>query len=231
LSNKNWTIAFDADDTLWHNERGFKLTQNRFSELLAEFTSRDGLQDRLLSAERRNLGIYGFGVKGFVLSMVETAIEVTDGAVPTDVIAELLSMGRDMLSDPVELMPGVRGAIEQLRQTAEIVLITKGDLLDQERKLAQSGLGDLFDAVEIVSDKTADVYARIFARHDTAHQMMVGNSVRSDVIPAIEAGAWGVHVPHELTWGYEHADAPVTHRRFREIFTLRELPDLVATLN
>ncbi|AGI73579.1 haloacid dehalogenase-like protein [Octadecabacter arcticus 238] len=231
MSNKNWTIAFDADDTLWHNERGFKLTKNSFSELLAEFTSRDGLQDRLLSAERRNLGIYGFGVKGFVLSMVETAIEVTDGAVPTDVIAELLSMGRDMLSDPVELMPGVRGAIEQLRQTAEIVLITKGDLLDQERKLAQSGLGDLFDAVEIVSDKTADVYARIFARHDTAHQMMVGNSVRSDVIPAIEAGAWGVHVPHELTWGYEHADAPVTHRRFREIFTLRELPELVATLN
>jgi putative hydrolase of the HAD superfamily len=231
LINKNWTIAFDADDTLWHNERGFKLTQNRFSELLAEFRSRDGLQDRLLSAERRNLGIYGFGVKGFVLSMVETAIEVTDGAVPTDVIAELLSIGRDMLSDPVELMPGVRGAIEQLRQTAKIVLITKGDLLDQERKLAQSGLGDLFDAVEIVSDKTADVYARIFARHDTAHQMMVGNSVRSDVIPAIEAGAWGVHVPHELTWGYEHADAPVTHRRFREIFTLRELPDLVAMLN
>ena len=231
MINKNWTIAFDADDTLWHNERSFKLTQNRFSELLAEFTSRDGLQDRLLSAERRNLGIYGFGVKGFVLSMVETAIEVTDGAVPTDVIAELLSIGRDMLSDPVELMPGVRGAIEQLRQTAEIVLITKGDLLDQERKLAQSGLGDLFDAVEIVSDKTADVYARIFARHDTAHQMMVGNSVRSDVIPAIEAGAWGVHVPHELTWGYEHADAPVTHRRFREIFTLRELPDLVAMLN
>ena len=231
MINKNWTIAFDADDTLWHNERGFKLTQNRFSELLAEFTSRDGLQDRLLSAERRNLGIYGFGVKGFVLSMVETAIEVTDGAVPTAVIAELLSMGRDMLSDPVELLPGVRGTIEPLRQTAEIVLITKGDLLDQERKLAQSGLGDLFDAVEIVSDKTADVYARIFARHDTAHQMMVGNSVRSDVIPAIEAGAWGVHVPHELTWGYEHADAPVTHRRFREIFTLRELPDLVATLN
>jgi putative hydrolase of the HAD superfamily len=231
LSNRKWTIAFDADDTLWHNERGFKLTQNRFSELLAAFTSGDDLQDRLLSAERRNLGIYGFGVKGFVLSMVETAIEVTDGAVPTAVIAELLSMGRDMLSDPVELLPCVRGAIQQLRQTAEIVLITKGDLLDQERKLAQSGLGDLFDTVEIVSDKSADVYARIFARHDTAHQMMVGNSVRSDVIPAIEAGAWGVHVPHELTWGYEHAVAPISHRRFREIATLGVLPELVATLN
>jgi putative hydrolase of the HAD superfamily len=201
LSNRKWTIAFDADDTLWHNERGFKLTQNRFSELLAAFTSGDDLQDR------------------------------TDGAVPTAVIAELLSMGRDMLSDPVELLPGVRGAIEQLRQTAEIVLITKGDLLDQERKLAQSGLGDLFDTVEIVSDKSVDVYTRIFARHDTAHQMMVGNSVRSDVIPAIEAGAWGVHVPHELTWGYEHADAPISHRRFREIATLGELPELVATLN
>lgn len=231
MSNRNWTIAFDADDTLWHNERGFKLTQNRFSELLAAFTSGDDLQDRLLSAERRNLGIYGFGVKGFVLSMVETAIEVTDGVVPTAVIAELLSMGRDMLSDPVELLPGVRGAIEQLRQTAEIVLVTKGNLLDQERKLAQSGLGDLFDTVEIVSDKSADVYARIFARHDTAHQMMVGNSVRSDVIPAIEAGAWGVHVPHELTWGYEHAVAPISHRRFREIATLGVLPELVATLN
>jgi putative hydrolase of the HAD superfamily len=231
LSNKNWTIAFDADDTLWHNERGFKLTQNRFSELLADFTSGDDVQDRLFSAERRNLGIYGFGVKGFVLSMVETAIEVTDGAVPTAVLAELLSMGRDMLSDPVELLPGVRCAIEQLRQTAEIVLITKGDLLDQERKLAQSGLGDLFDAVEIVSDKTADVYARIFARHDTAQQMMVGNSVRSDVIPAIKAGAWGVHVPHELTWAYEHAVVPITHRRFREIATMGELPELVATLN
>ena len=230
LSNKNWTIAFDADDTLWHNERGIKLTQNRFSDLLADFTSGDDLQDRLLSAERRNLGIYGFGVKGFVLSMVETSIEVTDCAVPTAVIAELL-MGRDMLSDPVEMLTGVGSAIEKLRQTAEIVLITKGDLLVQDCKLAQSGLGDLFDAVEIVSDKTTDVYARIFARHDTAHQMMVGNSVRSDVIPAIEAGAWGVHVPHELTLAYEHVVAPITHRRFREVATLGELPELVATLN
>lgn len=139
--------------------------------------SDDHLQNQLLTAERRNLGIYGFGVKAFVLSVIETAIEVTDGAVPNDVITKLLSIGRDMLSDPVELLPGVRDAIEQLQQTAEIMLITKGDLLDQERKLAQSGLGDLFDAVEVVSDKTSDIYSRIFARHNIAHQMMVGNSL------------------------------------------------------
>ncbi|MGJ8612334.1 MAG: HAD family hydrolase, partial [Octadecabacter sp.] len=117
-----------------------------------------------------------------------------------------------------------------VRGYAEVILITKGDLIDQERKLAQSGLGELFDAVEIVSDKTPDVYSRIFARHDTAHQMMVGNSLRSDVIPAIEAGAWGVHVPHGLTWAYEQADPPETHRRFRQIKTLAELPDLISGL-
>ncbi|MCF2871101.1 HAD family hydrolase [Octadecabacter sp. G9-8] len=231
MTKHKWTIAFDADDTLWHNERGFRMTQDRFAELLADYTDGAHLQGRLLAAERRNLAVYGFGIKGFVLSMVETAIEVTDGAVPTDVIAELLGMGRSMLSDPVELLVGARAAIETLKPNAEIILITKGDLLDQERKLAQSGLGDLFDAVEIVSDKTADIYTRIFARHDTAHQMMVGNSLRSDVIPAIEAGAWGVHVPHDLTWEYEHAEAPLTHRHFRQISALSDLPALITDLS
>lgn len=231
MNKPSWTIAFDADDTLWHNERGFALTHTRFAELLADFTEADHLHTRLLAAERRNLGIYGFGIKGFTLSMVETAIEVTDGKVATDVIAELLAMGRGMLADPVELLPGVRDAIEALKLDADILLITKGDLLDQERKLAQSGLGDLFDAVEIVRDKTPDVYSRIFARHDTAHQMMVGNSLRSDVIPAIEVGAWGVHVPHEFTWEYEHAEAPVTHRHFRQISTLADLPELIKGLS
>lgn len=231
MTKRNWTIAFDADDTLWHNERGFVMTQDRFADLLDDYANGPDLQDRLLAAERRNLGIYGFGVKGFVLSMIETAIEVTDGDVPTDVISELLSLGRGMLSDPVDLLDGARSAIETLKPRAEIVLITKGDLLDQERKLAQSGLGDLFDRVEIVSDKTTDVYSRIFARHDTAHQMMVGNSLRSDVIPAIEAGAWGVYVPHDLTWAYERAVAPITHRHFRQITTLADLPALVTALS
>lgn len=230
MNKPNWTIAFDADDTLWHNERGFRLTQARFAELLHDYTEVDQLKARLLAAERRNLGIYGFGIKGFTLSMVETALEVTNDAVAGDIIAELLAMGRQMLADPVELLPGVREAIEAVKSDAEILLITKGDLLDQERKLAQSGLGDLFDDVEIVSDKTPDIYSRIFARHDTAHQMMVGNSLRSDVIPALEVGAWGVHVLHEMTWEYEHAEAPVTHRHFRQISALSDLPELVKRL-
>lgn len=231
VTKRNWTIAFDADDTLWHNERGFQMTQARFANMLADHTDPDQLQARLLAAERRNLGIYGFGVKGFVLSMIETAVEVTEGAVSTQVISTLLNMGKDMLAEPVDLLDGVRDAIEAVKPVADILLITKGDLLDQERKLAQSGLDDLFDRVEIVSDKTPEVYARIFARHDTAHQMMVGNSLRSDVIPAIEAGAWGVHVPHDLTWAYEIAEPPVTHRHFRRIDTLAALPDLVAEVS
>ena len=231
MANPHWTIAFDADDTLWHNERGFQLTQARFAEMLSDVASPKDLGARLLAAEKRNLAVYGFGVKGFVLSMIETALELTDGKVSTSVIGELMAMGRAMLAEPVELLDGVRDAIEAVKHDADILLITKGDLLDQDRKLAQSGLGDLFDRVEIVSDKTPDIYTHIFAAHDTAHHMMVGNSIRSDVIPAICAGAWGVHVPHALTWAYEVAEAPVEHRRFRRISSLSDLPALVENLS
>jgi putative hydrolase of the HAD superfamily len=226
----SWTIGFDADDTLWHNERFFRMTQERFAELLAEHVESDHLMERLLAAERRNLGHYGFGIKGFVLSMIETAIEVTDSRVPATVIAELLAAGQDMLQHPIDLLPRARETIEALADRARIVLITKGDLLDQERKLAQSGLGDLFDAVEIVSEKTTATYTRIFARHGAGNAMMVGNSLRSDVIPAIEAGGWGIHVPHDVTWEIEQAAPPLTHPRFREIATLGELPELVSLI-
>ncbi len=228
--DRAWTIGFDADDTLWHNERLFRDTQDQFTALLADHADITTLSDRLLAAERRNLNAYGFGVKGFVLSMIETAIEVTDGTVPASVISDLLAQGRHMLTHPVDLLPGVRDTIEALSPRAEIVLITKGDLLHQERKLAQSGLGDLFDAVEIVSEKTPQVYARIFARHTAGgaegNAMMVGNSLRSDVIPALDAGAWGVHVPHDLTWAMEHAEKPQGHPRFREIAALDVLVPL-----
>lgn len=224
-----WTIGFDADDTLWHNERGFRLTQDRFAEMLADHAERDHLSAKLLAAERRNLALYGFGVKGFILSMIETAIEVTDGTVPTHVIQDLLALGREMLAEPVELLPDVRACLETLRPVAEIILITKGDLLDQERKLAQSGLGDFFDGVEIVSEKTPEVYAEIFSRHaegaDSA--LMVGNSMRSDVVPVVQAGGWGVYVPHGLVWEIEHAPAPDTSARYREIPDLGSLPKLV----
>ena len=226
------TIGFDADDTLWQNEQFFRMTQERFAELLADFAEPDHLQARLLAAEKRNLGHYGFGVKGFVLSMIETAIEVTEERVPAAVIGKLLAAGQDMLNHPIELLPHARAAIEDLAPRFRILLITKGDLLDQERKLAQSGLGELFDGVEIVSNKTAAIYADIFARHgDGADRaMMVGNSLRSDVIPALEAGAWGVFVPHGMTWALEHAEPPLARPRFRELPDLKNLPRLIEEL-
>ena len=226
------TIAFDADDTLWHNETLFHLTQTRFAALLADTADPDHLAERLIAAERRNLLHYGYGVKGFMLSMIETAIEVTEGRVAAPVISEILEAGRDMLAHPVELLPHARHAVETLSRTHRVLLITKGDLLHQERKVAQSGLGDLFHAVEIVSEKTADTYHTIFARHADGAElaMMVGNSMKSDVLPALEAGSIGVHVPHGLTWALEHADAPLSHPRFHAISDLSALPDLVEWL-
>jgi putative hydrolase of the HAD superfamily len=226
-----WTTGFDADDTLWHNERFFRLTQTRFEELLADHADPHHLHAGLLAAERRNLGTYGFGVKGFVLSMIETAIEVTEARVPASVIAELIRAGQDMLDHPMELLPHARDAVMAAAALGEVVLITKGDLLHQERKLAQSGLGELFDAVEIVSDKTPATYARIFARHGAPAALMVGNSLKSDVIPALAAGAWGVHVPHEHVWAFESAQAPRMDPRFHEIATLADLPALMADLD
>ncbi|MFN7004397.1 MAG: HAD family hydrolase [Roseinatronobacter sp.] len=227
------TIGFDADDTLWHNERFFRMTQDHFAALLADYTDRDTLMARLLDAERRNLGQYGFGIKGFVLSMIETAIEVTDERVPARVIADLLAAGQEMLRHPIELLPHAQEAIAALARSHRLVLITKGDLLDQERKLAQSGLGEMFDAVEIVSDKTPPVYAAIFARHGEGPEaaLMVGNSLRSDVIPPIMAGGWGVHVPHGLEWEIEFAEAPVEHPRFRQLADLGDLPDLIGWID
>ena len=223
------TLGLDADDTLWHNERHFRLTQTRFAELLADHAPPEALAERLLAAERRNIGQYGFGVKGFTLSMIETAIEVTDGRVPAGVIAELLACGRQMLAEPIELLPGVAETLDRLAGRYRLVLITKGDLLDQERKLAQSGLGDLFDAVEIVSHKTPAAYGAIFGRHGNGAEaaLMAGNSMASDVVAPILAGAWGVHVPFGPEWAIEAADPPIHNARFRRIERLDALPDLL----
>ena len=222
-------IGFDADDTLWQNETFFRLTEQRFTELLAGHGEHHVLSARLLEAERRNLAYYGYGVKGFTLSMIETAVEVTKGEVPASVIAEILSFGRTMLQNPVETLPHVRETLDELAGRYRIILITKGDLFDQERKLAQSGLGEYFDAVEIVSEKTAATYERIFARHadGAARAMMVGNSLKSDVVPAIAAGSVGVHVPHELTWVLEHHEAPEGNPRFHRIDALDKLAPLL----
>lgn len=223
------TIGFDADDTLWRNEQFFRLTEDRFVALLGAHGQAAEISGRLLEAERRNLAFYGFGIKGFVLSMIETAIEVTRGEVRASVIAEILAAGREMAAHPVETLPHVRETLEALAPDYRLVLITKGDLFDQERKLAASGLGELFDAVEIVSDKTASTYERIFARHGdgASRAMMVGNSLKSDILPALASGAWAVHVPHELTWALEHAEEPAGEGRYRKLVDLGGLDDLV----
>lgn len=226
------TIGFDADDTLWHNETFFHLTQTRFAELLSGVAEPAHLAERLEAAERRNLGHYGFGIKGFMLSMIETAIEVSEGRVEAGVIAEIMSAGREMLRHPVDLLPHAEATLRGLAESHRLVLITKGDLLDQERKVAQSGLGELFSAVEIVSHKTPQIYRTAFARQGASAEqaMMVGNSLASDVLPALEAGAWGVHVPHALTWALERAESPKDAARFRCISDLGQLPALLEEL-
>ncbi len=226
------TIGFDADDTLWQNEHYYRLTEEHFRRLLADFAESATISARLLEAEKRNLAHYGFGIKGFTLSMIETAIEITEGKVPSSVIAKILDTGRDLLSHPVETLPHVRDTLETLAGKYLLVLITKGDLFDQERKLAQSGLGDYFDAVEIVSDKTAVTYRRIFSKVGDGPEraMMVGNSLKSDIVPAIAAGSYGVFVPHELTWVLERVEEPKEAPRFRKIGHLGELRGLIDTL-
>ncbi len=223
------TVAFDADDTLWDNERFFQLTQAHFADLLSDYTDQSTLMQRLVAAERRNLGHYGFGIKGFTLSMVETALEVTDNKVSGRVIAELLDAGREMLRHPVDLLPHARNAIAAAKETHRVLLITKGDLLDQERKLAQSGLGELFDAVEIVSDKNMQGYTDIFNRHGDGpkHGMMIGNSMKSDVLPMIDAGGWGTFVPHGLEWELEKAPEPFASARYQRINDLGGLTGLL----
>lgn len=218
-------IGFDADDTLWHNERFFQLSQERFADMLRDFVPSDHLMEKLLAAELRNMGHYGFGVKGFVLSMIETAIEVTDGKVSAEVIQELLNIGQDMLNHPLELLDGAHLAVATLSQSVPVYLITKGDLLHQERKLAQSNLGDYFSGVEIVSDKTPQVYQNILTKIDCPADrfLMVGNSIKSDILPMLEIGGWGCHVPFQLNWDYENAPLPVDHPRLVQITSLHDL--------
>jgi putative hydrolase of the HAD superfamily len=224
------TLAFDADDTLWHNERHFRLTEDIFAALLAGHAPAGNLRERLLAAERRNVHHYGYGSKSFTLSMIETAFEVTEGRAPASVIAEIMAAGRELLAYPVECFPGVAETLSGLKDRYRLIVITKGDLFDQERKLASSGLDPYFDAVEIVTEKTPDTYRKLFARHGPGPEraMMIGNSLKSDILPALAAGSFAVHVPHELTWALELAEEPAGHPRFRKVGRLAEIPRLLA---
>ena len=223
------TVGLDADDTLWHNETIFRLTHARFVDLLADHGDEATIEARLAETEQRNLRLYGYGIKGFTLSMIETAMELTNGEAPPHVVREILAASREMLAHPVETLPGVDAVVAELSEKYRLVLITKGDLLDQERKLAASGLGDLFSAVEIVSEKDRATYERVFTRHGTgpAEAVMAGNSMKSDVLPAIAAGAFGVHIPYHVTWAHELADAPVDESRYTSLYSIADLKDTI----
>ena len=219
------TVGVDADDTLWHNETVFRLTQDRLTGLLSPFADPADLHAHLDEVEARNLRFYGYGVKAFTLSMIETALAFAGNAAG-GVVREILAAGREMLTHPIETLPGVEATLRQLSERYRLVVITKGDLLDQERKVAASGLGELFSAVEIVSEKDAAAYARIFARHGTGagEAAMIGNSLRSDVLPALRAGALGAWIPYPLTWAREIADPPVGEPRYAELASIAEAP-------
>jgi putative hydrolase of the HAD superfamily len=227
------TIAFDADDTLWHNERLFAVTQERFRELLAPYGEAEWIDKQLFATETRNLEHFGYGIKGFTLSMIETAVELTGGRIGGREVGQLIEWGRTMLASPVELLPGVEEVVATLGEEYPLMLITKGDLFDQESKLARSGLGGYFRHVEIVREKDASVYSTILKRHGVHpdHFLMVGNSVRSDILPVLKIGGRAAHIPYTITWQHEIAALPEgeNHGYFL-LESMDALPELVARL-
>ncbi len=229
-------IGFDADDTLWHSETHFALTEDRFRALVSPWAESEHVSARLLARERKNLELFGYGVKGFILSMIETAVEVSDGAIPTAAIAMIVDWGKEMMAHPVELIDGVADVLDTVGRRHRIILITKGDLFHQESKIAESGLADRFERIEILSEKSPESYREVLGRCGvtTSEFVMVGNSLRSDVEPVVEIGATGVHVPYSITWGHEQeSNGRIDEQertRIRTLSTIRELPSLLAEL-
>jgi putative hydrolase of the HAD superfamily len=228
MKSGRW-IGFDADDTLWHNENIFERVHARYYELLARYHDAATVEKALFATEMRNLELYGYGIKGYMLSSIETAIDLSDGKFTAQEVRELLRLGREMLDHPVELLDGVRETLEILALQYPLLLVTKGDLRDQERKVAKSGVEILFQGIEIVSEKDSRTYERIFQRHgiDPAQFMMVGNSVKSDILPVLALGGAGVHLPYRITWGHEHAEMPQAEGRFFRADSMRDLPGIV----
>jgi putative hydrolase of the HAD superfamily len=199
-------LAFDGDDTLWHNESRFKLTQGELRDLVHRHVPEADVDSHLFDVEMRNLKLYGYGVKAFTLSMLETAIQLTDGRIPAADLQVILGWGKRMLTAPTELLDGVEESLRDISTRHSLLLITKGDLFDQESKLARSGLAEMFTGVEILSDKTVDSYRSLLSRRDIKPEelVMVGNSLRSDVAPVVALGGRAVHIPYHITWDHEH---------------------------
>ncbi len=228
----NLVIGFDADDTLWHNETLFSLTQNRFQQLLEPYLQDAWTGQELFETEIRNLDYFGYGIKGFTLSMIETAIEVTNGQVAARDIQQIIDFAKEMLRAPVQLIDQAADVVSALAQTYALMLITKGDLFDQESKIAQSGLAEHFTHIEIVRDKTPEVYQALLARHRIMPEqfIMVGNSVRSDVLPVVEIGGKAVHIPYHITWEHETITQPEGHNGYVELEHIDLLPAYIEYL-
>ncbi len=228
-------IGFDGDDTLWHSEDYYQQANAAFASIVGQYVDlADGrVQSDMLATERRNLALFGYGAKGMTLSMVETAIAMTGQRISASDIHRIIELGKTVLQHPVELLPGMREAVEQVAATYAIVLITKGDLFHQEKKVAQSGLADLFQRIEIVSEKDAETYRRVLDEFklEPAQFAMVGNSLRSDIEPVLRLGGWGVHLPYHVTWAHEQENGlGDDERRLIGVAAPAEVPAAVAEL-
>lgn len=226
-------IAFDADDTLWENEALYRNTEQRFKNLLEKYVPVGDIDSELFKTEIGNLEYFGYGIKSFTLSMIETAGRLTDGCISANDLLEIIQFSKDMLDTPIELLPGVKDVVAQLAPEYELMIITKGDLLDQRRKLDRSGLGSYFKSVEIVIDKTDEIYAELFETHaiDPAQFLMVGNSLRSDILPVVALGARAVYIPSSLTWAHEHDIAHLSvNGDYFEIEAISKLPELIQSI-
>lgn len=226
------TIGLDADDTLWHSESHFAITEERFGALVSPWLSGKEAADRLLDTERQNLATFGYGVKGFTLSMIETAVSASGGTIPSGAIQNIIDWGKEMLSHPVELLDGVSDVIDALSADYRLALITKGDLFHQESKIAESGLAERFDHVEILSEKSPEHYRSVLGRLgvEPGEFLMVGNSVRSDVLPVVEIGGQAAHIPYGITWGHETVDREAVEMCWHHLDRITELLDLLQTL-
>ena len=226
-------ICLDADDTLWGHEGYFQIAAQAYERLLAPAAPAEVIASKLAEIEDRNVHIYGYGVKGFMLSMVETAVEILGDRLTGAIAREILAIGHELMRHPIDLLPDVAAALGPLAERAPLALVTKGDLFHQEMKLAASGLGDRFSSVDIVSEKTPDHYLKVFRRHGVApaDALMAGNSLRSDVWPALAAGAWAAHIPHVHEWARERAEDPAGRPRFTRLDSLAELPAWIDRIN
>ena len=224
-------IGFDADDTLWVNETYFRDAETEFAKLLSQFETPNKIDQELFKMEMKNLPVYGYGVKGFVLSMVEMAIELSNGTVSNKVISKILEIGKDMINKDVELLDGVEEVLKKLSTKYKLIVATKGDLLDQERKLEKSGLLDYFHHIEVLSDKKDENYKNLLdhLEIDVKNFLMIGNSLKSDVLPLINIGAQAIHIPFHTTWAHEMVKEEDANGSYKTVATIKEILQLIKT--